>query len=270
MPPRLTVETEIYASHHQFYVVDAESDYRADLVWDGRGLERHIGVADGIVAVGTIGYTFLPVSVEVWDEAPALDVDGWDHVGEASLRVGFGRLGLHGVEGPADMAPLDVTPGWYRVRSSAAGLDGADEMEGGDRYRVQIWRAPAAEPEVLRWWRSWDPREATARRTTEAAGRVILGAEAHDRHKEMEWLASRGYQHLFRDAGGTLWEQSSLPDASGTPQLEELDEAEAVRRYGAPDEWGAPALVRPTTGRTLTSIWQAWRYSRGWRPPPER
>ena len=266
MPPRLSVETEIYASHHQFYVVDAESEYRTDLVWDGQGLERHLGVSDGIVAVGTIGYTFLPVSVEVWDEVPALDLETWDHVGEASLDVRSGRLGLHGVEGPSDLAPLAVTAGWYRVRASTAGLDGADEMDGGDRFRVQLWPAAPADPEVLRWWPEWDPREAIARRTTETAGRLIVGAEAHDRRMGMEWLASRGYEHLFRDADGTLWEHSNLPAGSGTPQLEELDRAEAVRRYGATESWGPPPMVRPATGQVLKSIWQAWRYSRGRRP----
>lgn len=66
MPPKLTVETEVYASHHQFYVLDPDGEQLADL-WDGAALERHLGVAEGIIAVGTVGYCDVPVRIEVWD-----------------------------------------------------------------------------------------------------------------------------------------------------------------------------------------------------------
>ena len=52
---------------------------------------------------------------------------------------------------------LDVAPAVYRVRVSAAGLDGATENEAGDRYRLQLWSAAAGEPRVLKWWAGWDP-----------------------------------------------------------------------------------------------------------------
>jgi hypothetical protein len=266
MPARLAVDAEVYASHHQFYVVDERSEPSGGDVWDGHGLERHLGVADGIVAVGTIGYTFLPVVLELWDEEPPLDLGDWDHVVEARLDVASGRVGLQGVEGPAELDPLEVEPGTYRVRSSAAGLADADELDGGDRYRVQLWPAPAASPEVRKWWAPWRP--GTPGPSVEG-GRIIVGAEAHDRRVQMEWLASRGYEHLFRDAEGRLWEHSTLQDASGTPQLEELAADEAERRYGGAEEWGPPATVRPSTAQMLKNVWPTWRYSRGWRPPPE-
>jgi hypothetical protein len=266
MPARRVVEAQVYASHHQFYVVDERADHASDDVWDGQGLERHLGVADGMVAVGTIGYTFLPVALELWDEEPPLDLDDWDHVVEASLDLASGHLGLHGVEGPAELEPLEVAPGTYRVRSSAVGLAGANELDGGDGYRVQLWTAPAAPPEVRKWWAAWRPG---VPEPTVEGGRVIVGAEAHDRRVQMEWLASRGYEHLFRDAEGTLWEHSTLQDASGTPQLEELDSDEAERRYGDAKEWGTHATVRPSGAQMLKNVWQTWRYSRGWRPPPQ-
>jgi hypothetical protein len=266
MPARREVAAEVYASHQQFYVVDERAEHRSDEVWDGQGLERHLGVADGIVAVATIGYTFLPVALELWDEEPPSDLGGWDHVVDASLDVASGRLGLHGVEGPAELEPLELAPGTYRARSSAAGLADANELDGGDRYRVQLWPAPAAEPEVRKWWAAWRPG---APEPTVAGGRVVVGAEAHDRRVQMEWLASRGYEHLFRDADGTLWEHSTLQDASGTPQLEELDPDEAELRYGDPQAWGPPTTVRPSTAQMLRNMWQTWRYSRGWRPPAD-
>jgi hypothetical protein len=111
-------------------------------------------------------------------------------------------------------------------------------MTGGDRYRVQLWRATSAEPDVLRWWPGWDPHGVAPRRTTQGGGRVVLGAESHDARSRMRWLGSRGVAHLFEDPEGNLWEHSSLPDAGGTPQLEELDVQEAERRYGPRAQWG--------------------------------
>jgi hypothetical protein len=269
VPPRLAVETEIYASHHQFYVVDADAEYRADFLWDGGGLERHLGVADGIVGVGTIGYTILPVSIELWDDEPPLDLEDWDHVVEASLEVPSGNLGLEGVEGPSELEPIGVEPATYRVRSAAAGLDGADEMDGGDRYRVQLWAAAAAQPEVVKWWAPWNPATVAPRPST-SGGRIVLGAEAHDLRMKMHWLGSRGVAHLFRDGDGVLWEHSTLSDAAGTPQLEELDYDEAERRYGPAKAWGPPSTARPSLGRMVKGIWQTWRYSRGSRPRDDK
>lgn len=266
VPANCTVETEVYASHHQFYVVDAHAEPTADL-WDGTALERHLGVAEGIVAVGTIGYCHVPVRIEVWDEEPPLDLEAWSHVVDATLAVRSGRVALAGVEGVAELEPLDVEPRTYGIRSAAGGLDDADELDGGDHYRIQLWPASAAEPEVLKWWAPWEPAD-TPEPGIEGA-RVIVGAEAHDRRMEMEWLAARGQLHLFRDADGTLWEHSTLQDASGTPQLEELDPGEAGRRYGDAEDWGTPATVRPSTAQMLRNIWRTWRYSRGWRPPPD-
>jgi hypothetical protein len=154
----------------------------------------------------------------------------------------------------------------YRVRCSWSGLDGADETDGGDRYRVQVWPGPAREPKVLRWWPQWDPSGVVPQLTT-TGGRLLVGAEAEDRRRAMSWLAARGSAHLFRDDDGTYWEHSNLPSASGTPQLEELDVAEAERRYGPRSGWGPAAAKRPSALDLIRNTWRTWRYSHGRRPP---
>jgi hypothetical protein len=260
MPPQRAVDAEVYASHSQFYVADPEAEPRTDLVWDGAGLERHLGVTHGLVAVGTIGYCELPVRIELWDEEPPDDFDDWDHVVDASLDVGSGRIVLAGVEGEAEGEPIEVEPGTCRIRSAAAGLDGADEMDGGDRYRVQLWPAPAAAPDVRKWWPPWDPAGVVPHATT--TGRLLVGAEAEDGRHGMSWLASGDGRHLFRDASGTYWEHSNLPDANGTPQLEELTEAEAVSRYPGREQWGTMPSVRPRARHVVRDLWNHWRHSR--------
>jgi hypothetical protein len=110
---------------------------------------------------------------------------------------------------------------------------------------------------VLRWWPPWDPAGATPRPTTEA-GRVLIGAEANDAHVKMRSLASRGVTHLFRDSDGRYWEHSNPPDRAGTPQLEELGDGEAERRYANRESWGA-ITGRPSIWSMLRNIWRMLR-----------
>ena len=267
MPLLGALEAEVYASHCQFYVADPDVEPRTDLVWDGPSLERRLGAVDGLVAVGTVGYTFLPVRIELWAREPSLDLEAWDHIVDASVETRSGRLALASVEGPVEGAELAVGPGWYRFRSSAGELHGATETDGGDRYRVQLWRDAPREPEVLKWWPPWDPTAVEPRRTTD--GTLLVGAAAEDARVRMTWLAARGQAHLFRDAEGILWEHSNLPDASGTPQLEELTAEEAESRYGARAGWVRAVAGRPSTGTMLQNVLQTLRYRRGRRPQPE-
>ena len=268
MESRLAVELDVYADHSQFSLVDPEAEPAFDL-WDGPGLERRLGVTDGILTVGTVGHTFLPVAFELWENDPPSDLEAWDHVVEASLETRSGRLALaSGGEAVWEAPAPAVGPGAFRVRVSAGGLDRADEPSGGDRYRLQLWPARVSEPVVLRWWPAWDPAGTAASPTT-SGGRVLLGAEAHEARVRMSWLATRGVAHLFRDGEGTLWEHSNLPDAGGTPQLEQLWEPEAEARYGSADCWSTGASELPSLADMLRNVSDTLRHRRGWRPEPD-
>jgi hypothetical protein len=260
--PERVVDTEVYASHFQFYLVDPGVEGRG-FDWGGADLERRLGVGESMIAVGTVAYEFVPVRLEVWPGEPPLD-DAWDHVVEAPFAAATGRVALENVDGPAEHSGVEVEAGPYRVRAAAAGLDDATE-EGGDRYLLQLWPAAVEEPRVLRWWPPWDPAAARPEPTTEG-GRVLLGAAAHDARLGMRWLAGRGQAHLFADPDGTLWEHSTLLDAAGTPQLEELDEAEAERRYGPRTAWGTLPWAQPRAAALVTAIVRAGRSRRGRRP----
>jgi hypothetical protein len=126
--PSRVVDTEVYADHMQFCVVDPEAEYRPDFVWDGRGLERHLGVSDGIVAVGTV--LCLPSGrVELWTAEPTADVDDWDHVW--STRVS---------------SSARVSSG-----SRAWGLERARADGRRPRVRIECARRPPGSPTPTRW-----------------------------------------------------------------------------------------------------------------------
>jgi hypothetical protein len=95
----------------------------------------------------------VPLSLEVHDQEPLQDADGWDHVVECALQVDSGRIVVAGcTDFFPDAARVLVTPGLYRARVSYAGLTdiSEDKLEGDDHYRVQLWRGSPTEPRVLK------------------------------------------------------------------------------------------------------------------------
>ena len=265
VPPTAVHSTDIYASHSQFYVADGayaggHPDFWAGaaegpMLWDGAALERHLDVQPGVIAVGTIAYGVVHVDVELWDGAPADADAAWDHVVQASLETPSGRVVLGSVEGwERGSGEVEIQPGSYRVRVAWAGLEASAQAREGDRYRVQLWPGAPEPPRVLRWWPPWDPASVEPRPS--GGGRLLVGAEAEDARRDMHWLASRGEEHLFVDDADVFWEHSNLRDAAGTPQLEELPDDEADRRYGPRSGWAQTSLDVSTRG-VLRALWQS-------------
>jgi hypothetical protein len=173
----------------QFYVVDAEAEYRADWVWHGKGLERHLGVSPGIVAVGTIGYTSLPVRLEIWDEEPRRDLESWDHVVEATLDVASGRLGLHDVGGPGDLSPIEIAPGTYRVRSAGRASTAPTRWRAATRTALARTAARRRGPEAVAPLGSGTPEPAAYRGWS---GRSRSGSPRPPDGNELARLARAG------------------------------------------------------------------------------
>jgi hypothetical protein len=135
-------EYELFADYHQFYLQDDDQSL-GDLsnAWTKEATERLLAVAPGVVGIGTARNATVPVVVEVLDAAPQPDLDDWDNVVEATLEITTGRIVVAGcTDYWPDAARIDVRPGRYRVRSSAAGLNSiTSALDGNDRYRLQLW-----------------------------------------------------------------------------------------------------------------------------------
>ena len=97
-----------------------------------------------------------PLSFDVLDGAPQLDVDDWDHVVEFALQLPSGRLLLEGSGGSGQLE-IEVPPGRHRARLSGRGFPAPGDYVPGDSsldtYRLQLWPAGADEPprELKRW-----------------------------------------------------------------------------------------------------------------------
>lgn len=144
----------LFADYFQFYLQDDRAEGR-DIAaqWSDDDVARMLTVGPGVVGVGTARNMSVAVSVELLGEAPALNLNAWDHVVDCTLVAHSGSLVLAGSTDYLPDAPrIPVAPGTYRVRFAAAGLDtlSDDGLDGDDRYQLQLWPSSAAEPTVLK------------------------------------------------------------------------------------------------------------------------
>ena len=150
MPSR---DFTIFADYFQFYIQDEPADGDLSKAWSDEAVARLLAVAPGVVGIGTVRNMDVPVSIEFFSKEPTASLAQWDHVVECSLSVQSGRIVVAGcTDYFPDAARIDAAPGTYRVRVCFAGLHSLspDGLDGDDRYRLELWQAPAIEPTVLK------------------------------------------------------------------------------------------------------------------------
>lgn len=150
-PPMSRHQLTLFADYHQFYIQDEPADGDLSDAWSDEAVERMVALAPGTVGVGTVRNTDVPVTIDVLDSEPALDLDGFDHVVDCSIAVKSGRLVAAGcTDYFPEAARIGLRPGSYRVRVNFAGLDSVleDGLDGEDRYCLQLWPAPESPVQI--------------------------------------------------------------------------------------------------------------------------
>lgn len=144
---------ELFADYFQFYIQDEYVSGIDGDSWGPEASDRMLALAPGAIAVSTIRNVTVPVTVEILETEPSLDLENWDHVTECSLTTLSGSLVVAGCTDLFTEAPrIAVTPGTYCARISGGGFDSVEKHweDGEDRYRVQLWPGLAIEPKVLK------------------------------------------------------------------------------------------------------------------------
>jgi hypothetical protein len=138
----------LFADYFQFYLQDEATDGNLAEAWTEEAVSRLLASAPGVVGIGTVRNMDVPVTVEILDKEPSIDLEAWDHVVECSLSVPSGRIVIAGcTDYFPDAARINVKPGCYRLRARYAGLSeiSEDGLEGNDTYSVQLWPCPSRE-----------------------------------------------------------------------------------------------------------------------------
>jgi hypothetical protein len=153
----VTKRYDVFADYFQFYLQDEVERPEAPTDYTEEDIGRRIKAARFVVVIQPVRNMTVPVEVEVTDASPALVLEDWDHIAEASLELPSGRLEIHECTG-GSIDVLPVPPGTYRARACFGGLDSLshDGLDGDDRYRIVLWPAPFAPVQVLKYHE--DPR----------------------------------------------------------------------------------------------------------------
>lgn len=145
-------EGMIFADYHQFYLmnVGSQTDYTDDIT-DAAVADRIIA-KDDVLVVFAARNMAVPVTVELHDAEPALNLSEADHVVEAGLNSS-GMLVIAGcTDYLPDAAQFAVPAGNLKARILFSGLDtlSEDGLDGEDRYCVQLWPGKADGVHVLK------------------------------------------------------------------------------------------------------------------------
>ena len=148
----------VFADYHQFYLQDENAEGNFSESWNKQTVEDKLALVPNAFAVGTARPSTVPVTVEILESAPHDDnFDEWNQVNECSFQVPTGRIVILGCTDYFPTATrIVVKPGCYRVRIYYGGLDTLSEsgLDGNDRYRIVLWIADYAEPEIFKRYSS--------------------------------------------------------------------------------------------------------------------
>jgi hypothetical protein len=121
--------------------------------------EAFAGQANGLCGAAVPGALFLTVvpnhvdvhvTVEVHDAVPPFGEE-WEDIVEVSYAPATADVRLTEWGGCGEPRPLGLTPGDWRARWCAAGMDASwAGSGGGERYLLQFWPAPPAIDRVVR------------------------------------------------------------------------------------------------------------------------
>jgi hypothetical protein len=138
-------EYSVFADYHQFYLWDANASPEAPTDYDDIDIGRRIKTGPHVVVIQPERNMTVPVTLEVFSDPPSLDMDGWDHVAEASLDLPSGLLEVHECTG-GSLDRIALAPGTYRVRAYFGKLGelSDDGLGGNDHYEIAVWPAPSA------------------------------------------------------------------------------------------------------------------------------
>ena len=151
MPLIDSKQIEVFADYHQFYLWDSAMKPNAPEDYTDDDIRHRIKTAPNVVVIQPERDMNVPVTIEIYDSEPDIELNGWDHVAEASLHLPTGNLQVHECTG-GPVANFTLTPGWYRVRSMHGGFDTIASVgtDGDDFYKLALWPAEAAGVVVLK------------------------------------------------------------------------------------------------------------------------
>jgi len=144
-------DLKLFADYQQFSLQDEEAQGDLEQSWTEEATARLLAVGDGIIGVGTVRPSDVPVALLVLEGPPELDKQS-DLIVEASLDVPSGVIVIAGcTDYFPDAQRVSIESGRYRVRVTYRGLSqiSADGLDGDDSYEVALRPDPEMRPVAI-------------------------------------------------------------------------------------------------------------------------
>lgn len=145
-----------YTGYHQFYVSDSESikDTNSKDFWNEEAYKDRLANHEDIIAIPTKSYGIINGELEVLSKEKAItNFELYDHIVESGIEIKSGTLQILDCPNSEIEKEISISPGKYKVRVYSKNLDvleGEDEDEGNDFYRIEIWKAKNQDKKILK------------------------------------------------------------------------------------------------------------------------
>jgi hypothetical protein len=139
--------------YYQFYLLDEATKSQTDDAdfWNSEAEKLRLAVLDGLLGVTIATYGQVNGELIVLQETPPVQSNA-DHVVEASLELGSGRLLIKNCTSYTTQLELDLDKGAYRIRISSQKLGTVTGDDGDDFYSIEIWKEIFSQPALLKAW----------------------------------------------------------------------------------------------------------------------
>ena len=144
-------EYRIFADYYQFYLQDELSQGDLSENWTEETVERMLALGSGVVGIGTLRNSIVPVTVELHDLEPVKEYEQWDQVAECTIEVPSGNIVIARCSDYfPDAARIEVSPGTYRARILYGSLSPRSNSTDGEEfiYVIQLWAGSAIDANI--------------------------------------------------------------------------------------------------------------------------
>ena len=148
------IKLELFADYFQFYIQDDDKN-KGDLSdsWTQEAVDRLFAIAPYAIGIGTVRNMDVPVSLQVCDREPHINLNDWEHVVLSSIKCETGRLVVAGcTDYFPDAKRVNMQSGTYNVLACFTGLDtlSDDELDGDDSYHIYLYPGETVGVKVLK------------------------------------------------------------------------------------------------------------------------
>lgn len=146
----------IFADYSQFIVQDEDSEDDFGVLWNDAAAATMIATGGTALALGTLRNVEVKVELHVFDGAPEISLEDFDHAVEGAFSSPTGKIAVMAcTDFFPDAAQLMIQPGSYHFiyLVSGASTIQTEWDDANDLYSLYIWPGAPRETHLVKQWK---------------------------------------------------------------------------------------------------------------------